>query len=282
MVFALNNDYKNSNITTRIKLVVIIITSYISFVRWLHRFVKPKPKKIKLNKKEFIISGNLEYIFFWSKNYEKNTYRILDKFLDKNHSYIDIGAFIGSTLLYSAYQSKKAYGIEPDPIAFKELQLNVSLNPLLKDKIELRQQCINFQSGKLKFGNIARGGDSTSSLHYKDSKTSWIVDGITFEEFVKENNIVDCNFIKMDIEGGEIIVLPTMRKFLEKEKPVLYLSVHPIFFKDPICDTKKIIEILGIYKNIYTDEGEKISPDFLLSKNRLKRRYAIIATDRDY
>ena len=147
------------------------------------------------------------------------------------------GAFIGSTVLYSAYLSKKVYGIEPDPIAFKELKNNVLLNPTLKDKIELFQQCINIKSGKVKFGNIARGGDSTSSLHYSDSSTSWAVDGITFEEFIKINNIIDCNFIKMDIEGGEIIILPSMKDYLKKEKPVLYLSMHPIFFKNPQSNT---------------------------------------------
>jgi FkbM family methyltransferase len=216
---------------------------------------------------------------FLSKYYEPNTHKIFDKFLDPNYSYIDIGAFIGSTVLYGAHLAKKVYAIEPDPIAFKELQKNVSLNPLLQKKIEIHQKCLCTCSEKVKFGSMSKGGDSMSSLLFANSKTSWVVDGITFQEFINENNITDCNFIKMDIEGGELLVLPSMEKYLEKEKPILYLSMHPHFFKNPKNDTKKIIDVLKIYKNIYTDERKKIELNDLLTEKRLKKRYAILATD---
>ena len=259
-----------------------LYTSYIIIARVIHKIIKPRPKKINLIGKEIIISNNLQYLFFWNKNYENYTYKIFDRYLDPAHSYIDIGAFIGSTVLYGANIAKKVYAIEPDPIAFSELKRNVSLNPNLKDKIEIHQKCINNKSGQVRFGNIAKGGDSTSSLQFSDSKTSWIVDGVTFEEFIEKNNIKNCNFIKMDIEGGEAIVLPSMKDFLEKNKPILYLSMHPIFFKDAVEDTKKIIKVLNIYKNIFTDSGQKISLDDLLSKKRLRSRYAILAMDDEF
>ena len=93
---------------------------------------------------------------------------------------------------------------------------------------------------------------------------------------------MDSKISQMDIEGGEIIVLPTMKKYLESEKPILYLSMHPHFFNDPKNDTEKIIEILSIYKNIYTDKGKKIELNDLLSKKRFKKRYAILAMDDKY
>jgi hypothetical protein len=43
---------------------------------------------------------------------------------------------------------------------------------------------------------------------------------------------------------------------------------------------KKIIEVLKIYKNVYMDNGKKIELQDLLSKNKLKGRYAIVATDK--
>ena len=259
-----------------------LYSSYILIARGIHKLIKPRPKKINLLGKDIFISGNLQYLFFWTKNYENYTYKIFDKFLSPNHSYLDIGAFIGSTVLYGANLAKRVYAVEPDPIAFSELKRNVSLNPNLKDKIELHQKCINDKSGQVRFGNIAKGGDSTSSLQFSDSKTSWIVEGMTFDDFIKKNNITNCNFIKMDIEGGEAIVIPSMKNFLEKNKPILYLSMHPIFFKDAIEDTKKIIEVLKIYKNIFTDSGDKISLDDLLSKKRLRSRYAILAMEEEF
>ena len=264
------------------KIGYFLYTSYALISRGIHHIIKPRPIKIKLHSKPISVLGNIQYLLFWSNCYESNTYQIYDKFLDTNHSYVDIGAFIGSTTIYGAHLAKKVYAIEPDPIAFAELKKNVSLNPILKEKIELHQKCINDKSGKVRFGSIAKGGDSTSSLHFADSKTSWIVDGITFNEFMKKNNITDCNFIKMDIEGGETYVLPSMKEYLKKNKPVLYLSMHPIFFNNPMEDAKKVIEVLSIYENIFTDKGEKIKLDDLLLKKRLKGRYAIVAMDNEF
>jgi len=278
----MNNREDTIKIQLIKKIGYYIYSSFVLIARGLNKLIKPKPKMINLYGKKINVTGNFEYMFFWSKIYEKNTYRIFDKFLDPDHSCIDIGAFIGSTVLYCAKIAKKVYAFEPDPIAFAELKKNVSLNPNIKEKIQINQKCINDRLGKVRFGNISKGGDSTSSLKFADSNTSWIVDGITFETFVKDNNINDCNFIKMDIEGGETIVLPTMKDYLKLNKPILFLSMHPIFFKDPINDTKKIIEVLKIYKFIYTDSGEKIELDELLSKKRLRGRYAIVAMNKEF
>jgi FkbM family methyltransferase len=266
-----------------IKLYGYIQKRYSSIARKLTNIIKPKPIKVSRFGRTFFVSGNLEYLLFWIyKFWERETYKIFNKFLDSNYSYIDIGAWIGSTVLYGAYLSKKVYAIEPDPIAFMELKKNVSLNPMLKEKIELHQKCINYKSGNVKFGNIGGGGDSTSSLLFPDSKTGWTVDGITFDEFIRENEINDCNFIKMDIEGGEVIVLPSMKIFLEKNKPILYLSMHPNIFKNPEEDTKKVIDVLKIYKNIYSDKGKKIELYDLLLQKKLKNRYSIVATDEEW
>jgi FkbM family methyltransferase len=282
MVSASEETRENNRTSAWGKFAIPVYTKYIVFARWVHRFIKPRPITIRRNGKSFTIFGNLEYLLFLSKYYEPNTHKIFDRFLDPNYSYIDIGAFIGSTVLYGACLAKKVYAIEPDPIAFKELQKNVLLNPMLQGKIDIHQKCLYIRSEKVKFGSISKGGDSMSSLLFGNSKTSWFVDGITFDEFIKENTITDCNFIKMDIEGGEVLVLPSMEAYLEKEKPTLYLSMHPHFFKDPKNDTKKIIDVLRIYKNIYTDDGKKIELNNLLSEKRLEKRYAILATDTEY
>jgi FkbM family methyltransferase len=238
--------------------------------------------KISRHGKTFFVTGNVDYFIYWkNKFWEVYTHKVFDRFLDPNHSYIDIGAFIGPTVLYGAFIAKKVYAIEPDPVAFSELEKNVSLNPALKEKIELHQKCINVRSEKVKFGSISDGGDSMSSLLFADSKTSWVVDGITFDDFIKNNNITDCNFIKMDIEGGEAFVLPTMENYLKIHKPVLYLSIHPCFFENPREDIKKVIDVLEVYKNVYRKD-KKIELNELLSKKGLIGSYEVVATDENW
>ena len=275
-----NIEFIQSSLFSKIFLFYENIFRYLA--RKLTQFLKPRPLKIDRYGKTFYILRNLEHIYVWNKNWERNTHKIFDKFLDPNYSYIDIGAFIGATVLYGAQIAKKVYAIEPDPIAFKELEKNVMLNPGLKEKIELHKKCINIFSGKVRFGNCSTGGDSMSSLQFSAAKTSWIVDGITFEDFIKENHILDFNFIKMDIEGGEALILPTMKNYLKINKPVLYLSLHQPFFKNPRKDTEEIIDTLEIYANIYSSDGKKINFLDLMSKDRLGTFYAIVVTDKTW
>jgi FkbM family methyltransferase len=272
-----------------VKPFLLFLNVCTSTIRKLTHFIKPRPIKIERYGKTFFVSGNLEYLLFWRlKSWERETYRIFNKFLDSNNSYIDIGAWIGPTVLYGSQIAKKVYAIEPDPIAYKELEKNISLNPELKEKIELHEKCINTLSGKVKFGSMLKGGDSMSSLLFTDSKTKWIVDGITFDEFIKINKVNDCNFIKMDIEGAEEVILPTMKNYLMKKKPTLYLSIHPRFFKNPEITTRKIFNDLLIYKNLYIHEGKKIGLEDMLSRSRLKSQYklkasyGVVATDQEW
>jgi FkbM family methyltransferase len=243
------------------------------------RFLSSKYKVI-INGKTFFV----RYHPFWddasSKKWEPNTFLIFDRFIDKNHSFIDIGAWIGPTTLYGSQLSKRCYSFEPDPIAFKELKNNVILNPDLKQKIELYDYCISNKSGKIRFGNRSNFGDSMSSILFSDLKKSLFVKSITLQKFIQQKKINDCNFIKIDIEGGETIVLPHIKKFLEKNKPTLHLSLHPQFFNDLEKDSKLIIKTLKIYKNIFNNRGQLLTLDVLISDFLLKRQGCdIVATD---
>ena len=293
LMASITDSDNKTNVTKKNEKLVksddLLASIFISILRKITNFIKPRPIKVERYGKTFFVSGNLEYSYFWrQRSWEMETYNIFDRFLDSNYSYIDIGAWIGPTVLYGAQIAKKTYAIEPDPFAYKELEKNVSLNPTLKEKIVLCEKCISVNSGKVNFGSRSKGGDSGSSLLISDSKTKWTVDGISFEEFIELNKINDCNFIKMDIEGGEEIILPTMKNYLMREKPTLYLSIHPLFFKNPEETTKEIFNILMIYKNLYIHKGKKIGLEDLLSRSRISARfgpktsYAVVATDQDW
>ena len=121
----MNGNEANDNRKSRLIISVYghIQKKYSSIARKLTNIIKPRPIKISRFGKTFFVSGNLEYLLFWIyKFWEKETYRIFNKFLDSNYSYIDIGAWIDSTVLYGTHLAKKVYTIELDPIVFKELK----------------------------------------------------------------------------------------------------------------------------------------------------------------
>jgi FkbM family methyltransferase len=211
--------------------------------------------------------------------WEPDTFAVFRRFIDREHSYVDIGSWVGPTLLYGSKLAKHAYGVEPDPIAFKELKQNLALNAGLSENVNIFNLCIAEASGEVRFGNRAEGGDSTSSLLFSSGKTTWTVKATSFCEFVNQNRIHDCNFIKMDIEGGEFRVLPSMISYLREHRPTFFLSLHPCFIYPTVFEdlrnpsivrrairvaisfwaTVKILRLLRFYRFRYDSAGRSLS-----------------------
>jgi hypothetical protein len=106
-----------------------------------------------------------------SGSWEPQTFRIFERFIDREHSYIDMGAYLGVTLLFGCQLARRAFGIEPDPMAFAELDRNVENNRPITDNVQLVQACIAPLSRTANLGNGASGGDSVSSLLYATRRT---------------------------------------------------------------------------------------------------------------
>ena len=242
--------------------------------------------KITKNKKSIFVNNSDApgckkfWILFEMGLWEFSTFQIFDEFLDKEHSYIDIGAWVGPTVLYGCQLAKHCYAIEPDPVALKILQENIDLNLSLANNITLYKGCIGDRSGIMRLGNNAQFGDGMSSLVFNKNNKLLDVQSLTFDEFIKRNNINDCNFIKMDIEGGEVRVLPTMRKYLQEKIPTLFLSLHPFWFENKEKDCNSVIDILSIYPHVYCVDGKKINLDELSVglMSMSSRNYSVIAT----
>jgi FkbM family methyltransferase len=214
---------------------------------------------------------NLRLPAFWDDFshgvFEPETLCVFDAFLDAEHSYIDIGAWIGPTVLYGCQLARHCYAIEPDPVAYKLLETNVQLNPALCQKVTLFRGCIAAHCGVATLGNMfsSVGGDTRGSLVYSGvAKGEWNVRSTTLQQFMEVHQIRDCNFIKMDVEGGESIIVPSIADFLVSDKPTLHLSLHPKYFEDPYEDTKEILQILAHYPYLLDMEGKPIDPEKLL------------------
>jgi FkbM family methyltransferase len=248
---------------------------------------------IRLRNKELNVAPGRNDAYWQSVargEWEPETFPIFERFIDGAHSYIDMGAYIGPTLLYGCQIAKRAYGIEPDPIAFAELQQNIDLNRPTTDNVQLFEACIAPNSGQVAFGNCGAGGDSVSSLLFGNRKTHWTVNAFSFDDFVRQNGITDCNFIKMDIEGGEYQLLPTMVGYLKAHRPTLHLSLHPCHLGKRgigwvgkivarVSSTLRLIPCLRIYPHLYDNHGRPMSFGRLLWLCRAKVTVDIVLTD---
>jgi hypothetical protein len=52
------------------------------------------------------------------------------------------------------------------------------------------------------------------------------IDGLSLDVFVYERQNPPPQVVKMDIEGGEVLALPGMRRLLDEARPILMLELH--------------------------------------------------------
>lgn len=241
---------------------------------------------IKKNKLEFFVDNTKPHIdYFWDRydeGWEKRTFEIFDRYIDKEHSYIDIGAWIGPTCLYGAQLSKQCYAIEPDLTAYSLLVGSVNLNSF-KEKIKMFDIAIWNKNCELElFCNDKRFGNSMTSALMTDKKkhpyaaesvASFKCKAITLSDFVKINNICDCNFIKFDIEGGEALIIPHEKEYILKNKPTMHISIHLYWFPDLENNCKNLIDILKNYKYIYDNNKNLIDLNWLFYNHLRQESY---------
>ena len=169
---------------------------------------------------------------FWRRlsagEWEPHTFQILDRFVSRETTYLDVGAWIGPTALYAAQRAKRAVAFEPDPLAFKELVLNAGLNPQISN-LRTCELFIGTGSGTVRIGSEKGLGNSTTSSLFPQSEQSCIARTIRLDEFVASERLEPPFFIKIDAEGAEFDILPQMAAFIAKYKPVVCLSLHAFF-----------------------------------------------------
>jgi FkbM family methyltransferase len=195
---------------------------------------------VTVGRRRFHVTDSACHRAFWDRlaqgHWEPQTFAVFDRFLSGSHSYLDVGAWIGPTILYGAQRAHVGYAIEPDPVARHELELNLALNPKIATRVVVSGLCVASQSGPVELH--AGGMYASSGSRFGDSMTSLLpaadggaaavlaADGITLEEFSERYEVRDCNFIKMDVEGAEFSILCTHRDYWRRTRPTLYVSFH--------------------------------------------------------
>lgn len=217
------------------------------------------------------------YLQWWKnkyRNWEPQTFIVFDTFLSKTSSFVDVGAWMGPTTLYAAAKSKHVYCFEPDPEAFRVLSLNLAVNLQYKNITAINAALSN-TDGEITFGGNGELGNSESTMLVSDpdytkkqsgalrtdsaehdeawrNSATVQVKTISMDTVEKTHDVKDCTFMKIDIEGGEKIVVPALQSFLQRVRPTLYLSIHWVYL------TQEEIEALfdqlsALYPVMYDD-----------------------------
>ena len=137
---------------------------------------------------------------------------------------VDLGSNIGVTAMFWAqrYPDARMVLVEPDPDNFKLLKRNTAA---FQDRCLLLKAAVSDKCGETSFfksdreygHSILKGDDSVSEIQVRT---------LTVSEVLSEADFPRVDLLKMDIEGGEQIVMPTIGAWAHAPR-YLIAELHP-------------------------------------------------------
>lgn len=209
------------------------------------------------------------HIGFWrdveAGKWEPEIFDAMDRFLRPSSAYVDVGAWIGPTVIYAAKKCARVYCFEPDPGAYQYLLWNLRLNELgnvmpfnlaLSDRGGMRR--LASPDGEL-------GTSKSSLLEGRGSGEGAEVLCMTWGTWQEKVAPGRIDLLKIDIEGGEFELIPAMKDYLEREAPALHLSLHvPLLPEESRArELERLLDAVGHYTSAQDERGSYLSPEEL-------------------
>lgn len=207
----------------------------------------------------------LENVIYSGQYNDENVFWI-EPILQNGSVIVDIGANIGLyTCAYAEYFKKynlKIYAIEAVESNFKALKYNIDLNKY--KNIQSDHIALGKEEGELVFdlpyegfvGNAVGGNinkENTKKLYKSKVKM------ITLDQYANENNINQCDFLKIDVEGAEFFVFQGASDFLKKCRPVVQAEFNAHWLGEANVGYQDFVNLfLGLDYNCALEVDDKI------------------------
>ena len=204
-----------------------------NFIQWLNFFIQNDLyRKMKILNKEvvFFVPNNLiEWRVRTLFDKEPETISWINSFKDKNIIFWDIGANIGLFSIYAALKFKniKIFAFEPSTSNLRVLSRNISNNNLQK-KIYINQIALTDKKSKyleMKEMDFMEGislcsfGENFNFEGKKfKKKNSYLIFGDNIDSLIKKNTVPIPNYIKIDVDGIEHLILKGAKNLFNNNK----------------------------------------------------------------
>jgi FkbM family methyltransferase len=168
---------------------------------------------------------------YWLGTYEPELQAALRQLIPTGAVIFDVGANIGYVSLLlakAAGETGKVFAFEALPANVEQLRRNVALNAM-DARVSVIDRAVTQVPGPVRFLVHASGGMGkvTGSAGRDDRVESEItVPGISLDGFVYGEGNPPPQVVKMDIEGGEVLALPGMRRVLTEARPLMLMELH--------------------------------------------------------
>ncbi len=212
--------------------------------------------------------GGLGFVpAFFARGDLKNPEYIFMMGLDLTDQVVfDIGAFEGITTLFFSNRAKQVVTYEPNPSSHARVTENLRLNDI--KNVELRNLAVGSEAGTITLtldplmpGAASADTEIASQIDSSGDTNSVEVPVVRVDDDVRENDLPDPDFVKIDIEGLELSALQGMRETLERAHPRLYMEMHgatPEQKREKVHGIVEFVTGLGYNDITHIESGKQI------------------------
>lgn len=167
----------------------------------------------------------------WLGTYEPELQAAIRQLVTARQVIYDVGANIGYVSLLLAQQTGpqgRVFAFEPLPANLERIRQNLALNKL--KNVEVIPAAVTDHSGESAFfvhasvgmGKAAGSAGRSDQAYQQEIRVATL----SLDEFVYTQGNPAPAVVKMDIEGGEVLALPGMRRLLAEVHPLMLLELH--------------------------------------------------------
>jgi FkbM family methyltransferase len=205
--------------------------------------------------KRRINSTEIMFPIEFARYYASDNEPLKQTFIENHASGVslDLGAHIGLYTVLLSRKCSRVIAFEPSSATRKVLSQTLKMNSCTN--VEVRSECVTNASGEIVFYDTGTRGSNANSIAP--------IGKPRIEPSLRIDDLnIEFDFIKIDIEGSELVALQGALKTLFKAK-FMTLEVHPALLKKIGHDPKDIFELLKVYNPQYFYLGAMTSPSDL-------------------
>lgn len=220
-------------------------TLYGKLLRFPLKFIPPNTKipilQGKLRGKRWIVGSSYHGCWLGSYEYQKRV--IFEKMVKEGSIVFDVGAHVGFyTLLASVIVGSRGrvFAFEPVPRNIFYLKKHLEINHITN--VTVIEAAVSDSSGTVFFDEGHGDSIPSSMTGHISLKGNLKVKSVSLDELVSRGEISIPNYMKIDVEGAEMLVLSGAKSILSNAHPVVFLATHGCDIHQQCCE---FLESLG-------------------------------------
>jgi FkbM family methyltransferase len=200
---------------------------------------------VKMLGEEFEVADQPADYWGWvSEGRYDHEWQVYAERLKPEHTFVDLGAWVGAHSLYALRITTNVIAVEPDPVAWEILKENLTNTPAKLLKVAVSKK----YGGTITLGSGVLGA-STTRKNYR-TNDGWAsidtFDAPTVDLRTLVATLLDPLFIKMDVEGSEEDIIADL-DFFKERKPTLLIELHPFWWHNESEGNAKLNKLRGVY-----------------------------------